>query len=143
MSAAVRGMRPEDAAVAAALEATVPDSWSEESIRQTLAQGHCCVAEAEGRIAGLCLCGLVLDEASVYAVTVDASFRRQGIARAMLSWMFSHLASQGAKRVYLEVRSQNVPARALYKALGFCEAGLRRGFYRNPADDAVLMTKEL
>lgn len=143
MSVQVRPLAPEDAAAAAALEATVPDFWSEESIRETLAEGHCCVAEDGGRLVGLCLCGMVLDEASVYAVTVDEKARRQGVARAMLNWMFDHLREQGAKAVFLEVRSQNVPARALYRALGFAEAGLRRGFYRNPADDAVLMTKEL
>lgn len=143
MSVQVRPLAPEDAAAAAALEATVPDSWSEESIRQTLAEGHCCAAEDRGRLVGLCLCGLVLDEASVYAVTVDGAFRRQGVARAMLHWMFDRLRAQGAKAVFLEVRSQNAPARALYQRLGFAEVGRRRGFYRDPADDAVLMTKEL
>ena len=76
MSPLVRPMAPGDAAQAAALEARVPDSWSEESIRETLAEGHCCVAEADGRLMGLCLCGLVLDEASIYAVTVAEDMRR-------------------------------------------------------------------
>ena len=143
MSPLVRPMAPGDAAQAAALEARVPDSWSEESIRETLAEGHCCVAEADGRLRGLCLCGLALDEASIYAVTVAEDMRRRGVARAMLQWMLAHLADQGAKTVFLEVRAQNEPARALYRALGFTQVGLRRGFYRDPADDAVLMKKEL
>ena len=143
MSARVRLMVPGDAAQAAALEAAVPDAWSEGSICETLADGCCCVAEEEGRLVGLCLCGLVLDEASVYAVTVDERFRRRGMARAMLQWLFAHLAKQGAKTVFLEVRARNTPARELYQALGFAQVGLRRSFYRDPTDDAVLMKKEL
>ena len=101
------------------------------------------VAEAEGKVAGLAVFQLVCGEASLYAVSTAPAFRRQGVARALLSWAFAALCLQGAQDVFLEVRAQNSAAQALYRSLGFVQTGLRRNFYATPADDAVLMQKTL
>lgn len=76
-------------------------------------------------------------------VSTAPAFRRQGVARALLSWAFAALCLQGAQDVFLEVRAQNSAAQALYRSLGFVQTGLRRNFYATPADDAVLMQKTL
>jgi ribosomal-protein-alanine N-acetyltransferase len=141
----LRPLRTEDAAAAAALEQLVPDSWSEAAIADTLAAEHtyCFGAWQGAHLVGLCLCSAVLDEASLYAVTVAPAARRQGVATALLAHLFACLEADGIHALFLEVRSQNAPARTLYRTLGFDEIGLRRGFYSAPADDAVLMQKAL
>ena len=62
---------------------------------------------------------------------------------ALLDAAFRDLREEGAACIFLEVRTQNAPARALYTSLGFTQTGVRKGFYKNPADDAVLMKKPL
>ena len=128
-----RFMRETDVPACAAIEACADDGWSEAALREELAQENArlFVAEAEGK------------EASLYAVSTAPAFRRQGVARALLSWAFAALCLQGAQDVFLEVRAQNSAAQALYRSLGFVQTGLRRNFYATPADDAVLMQKTL
>ncbi len=141
-----RPMRPEDLAPCAAIEAGVPDGWSERAISCELSQeiSRLFVAQTEeGAIAALAIFQLVCGEASLCAVSTAPSMRRQGAAEQLLSAAFSALFAQGAQTVFLEVRSHNTAARALYRKLGFEEIGLRRNFYQNPADDAILMSKPL
>ena len=76
-------------------------------------------------------------------VTGQAGAIRHGVARALLDAAFRDLREEGAACIFLEVRTQNAPARALYTSLGFTQTGVRKGFYKNPADDAVLMKKPL
>ena len=118
-----RFMRETDVPACAAIEACADDGWSEAALREELAQENArlFVAEAEGKVAGLAVFQLVCGEASLYAVSTAPAFRRQGVARALLSWAFA----------------------ALYRSLGFVQTGLRRNFYATPADDAVLMQKTL
>ena len=92
-------------------------------------------------IAALAVFQLVGEEANLYTISTAPALRRQGAARALLQYAFAQLAVQGAQIVFLEVRAQNAAARALYTALGFEEAGIRRGFYTKPNDDAVLMRR--
>lgn len=140
-----RFMRETDVPACAAIEACADDGWSEAALREELAQENArlFVAEAEGKVAGLAVFQLVCGEASLYAVSTAPAFRRQGVARALLSWAFAALCLQGAQDVFLEVRAQNSAAQALYRSLGFVQTGLRRNFYATPADDAVLMQKTL
>lgn len=140
-----RFMREEDVPACAAIEAKVDDGWTEAALRTELAQesARLFVAEVGGEIAALAAFQLVCGEASLYAVSTAPAFRRQGVARALLSWAFAALCLQDAQTVFLEVRAQNKAARALYRSLGFEETGLRKSFYAKAADDAVLMRKEL
>ena len=126
-----RFMRETDVPACAAIEACADDGWSEAALRGELAQENArlFVAEAEGKVAGLAVFQLVCGEASLYAVSTAPAFRRQGVARALLSWAFAALCLQAAQ--------------ALYRSLGFVQTGLRRNFYATPADDAVLMQKTL
>ena len=142
----VRPMQSEDLEAAAAIEATALDAWSLDSMRVELSNhmhGHgvpqLFVAELEGRIAGLAVFHLVLDEISLYTITVDPALRGQGIGRALLEGGLQDLQRMGGRFCYLEVRSQNAPARALYEHMGFETVGKRKNFYQNPPDDAVLM----
>jgi ribosomal-protein-alanine N-acetyltransferase len=70
-------------------------------------------------------------------IAVDPSRRREGIARGMLDQMFER---GGPEQQYtLEVRTSNSPAITLYEGYGFQPAGMRRGYYRDTGEDAVIM----
>ena len=65
--------------------------------------------------------------------------RRGGIGRALVQKVISALTERGARQIYLEVRESNAGARAMYGALGFQEVGRRRGYYRRPIEDAIVL----
>lgn len=73
------------------------------------------------------------------SVAVKEDSRRMGVGRALCKKVLEWCRDRGVGMVELEVRSRNKSARALYAALGFVEEGLRKGYYREPTDDAVLM----
>lgn len=100
------------------------------------------VAEADGVPVGYIGAYTVLGETDILTVAVDPAARRQGIGRRLLESLFDALSGQSSA-IYLEVRESNAPARALYASLGFFEVGRRRGYYKRPAEDAILYKKEL
>ena len=88
-------------------------------------------------------CGwLVVDELHVTAVVVAPTWRRRGLGRRALEALLEMGRQQGAERATLEVAAGNSAARALYAALGFREAGIRRYYYRN-GDDGLIEWKDL
>jgi ribosomal-protein-alanine N-acetyltransferase len=72
------------------------------------------------------------DEIEILNIAVAPAFRRRGIAKALLDGL-------PKAEVFLEVRESNAAARGLYQAVGFREVGLRRGYYQNPSEGAVVM----
>lgn len=137
----IRAMEPGDLPRCAAIEATAPDPWTEPQLAEELASdfGRLFVACRDGQIAGLAVFQLAAGEASLNALTVDPAARRQGAGRALLTGALAALRAEGAQSCFLEVRAGNAAARALYESVGFAAAGVRRGFYRNPAEDGVVM----
>ncbi len=97
------------------------------------------VWEDGGRILGSVWMQTVLDEGYIGNVAVRQSARRQGIASQLLR----SLERPGLRFLTLEVRAGNTAAIALYHRQGYEEVGLRRNYYRDPQEDAVLMTKWL
>jgi ribosomal-protein-alanine N-acetyltransferase len=69
-------------------------------------------------------------------------YRRQGIASLILGRVFAEGRRAGAGRATLEVRRSNEIARRLYERFGFTVAGVRRGYYRNPEEDALVLWRE-
>ena len=85
----------------------------------------------------------VLDEATVNGVIVLPEWRQQGLAGHLLAFVLEQLAARDVVHVFLEVRALNVAARALYASAGFEELVVRKAYYHNPVDDAVIMQKRL
>ena len=115
--------------------------WSERSFRMSLDNPitHAIVAVREGRVAGYALYSLLFEDGELYNIAVDPAFRGQGIGGELLSAAVDDCRRRGAEVLRLEVRKGNLPARSLYEKFGFLEEGIRKNYYQNPTEDAILM----
>lgn len=95
------------------------------------------------KTAGFLILSTVLDEAEIIEVAVAENLRRSGIASELMSELFEWCKKNGIARILLEVRESNFPARSYYKKFGFAEDGRRRNYYRDPVEDAVLMSETI
>ncbi|HIY00734.1 MAG TPA: ribosomal protein S18-alanine N-acetyltransferase [Candidatus Blautia faecipullorum] len=100
------------------------------------------VVEEKDRILGYCSMMTVLDEGDILNVAVRRDRQKEGIGCFMVDSMLRMAAMQGIRTVHLEVRESNMTARRLYRRLGFQEDGVRKNYYTDPAEAAVLMTKK-
>jgi len=91
------------------------------------------------------LARVVADEVEILALATDPDHCGQGHGRACLDAALAQAAARGARHAFLEVAADNAAALALYRAAGFVQAGLRRGYYARPgaAADALVMTRAL
>ena len=97
------------------------------------------VPPREKELAGFIVSRLIAGELHVNNVAVRAEFRRQGIAAQLLGAVLGWARGRGAGMALLEVREGNQAAQALYSRCGFRLVGRRRNYYRQPAEDALLM----
>ena len=93
-------------------------------------------------IRAYCVYRLVVDEMHILNVVVAPGWRRRGIGRWLLRFGMGRAARAGARRALLEVREGNAEARALYTDMGFVRLGIRRGYYSEPLEDAVVLALE-
>lgn len=100
-----------------------------------------CIAEVDGEVSGYIFFSIVIDEVELLTIAVDERFRRQGIARLLLNSLIDASKKSGVKSVFLEVRPSNIPAQSLYKSFGFENFGLRKGYYKDNNEDAIMMKK--
>ncbi|HEY9138311.1 MAG TPA: ribosomal protein S18-alanine N-acetyltransferase [Terriglobus sp.] len=82
-------------------------------------------------------------EAELESIAVAPEWQRQGVGRALLETAVGWADSVGAADLRLEVRTGNNSARNLYERTGFDVEGIRRGYYANPVEDAVCMSRKL
>ena len=99
------------------------------------------VVEEKGEILGYCGLLMVLDEGDVTNVAVKRDRQREGIGNFLMESMLRLAYEQGIRTVHLEVRAGNSVAVRLYERLGFVKDGIRKGYYTDPVEDAVLMTR--
>lgn len=99
--------------------------------------------QATSAVWGFCSAQLAADEATLNAITVAPACRGRGYGLRLLAALETRLCAQGAAALYLEVRSRNAPALALYQKAGYTVTGRRPRFYRAPPDDALTMQKRL
>ena len=149
MSAAALALRPACAAdlpaLAAIEAASFSGPWTEAMIAEELAraQAWLWVAEVEGEAVGYACAWKIVDTCHLLRVATLPGRRRRGLGRALVEGLCAQARAAGLREIELEVASQNAPAIALYQGLGFVEVGRRRGYYRDPVDDALLMSRPL
>lgn len=142
----IRSMLPADVPQIAALERLCfSDPWSEGSVAGELENelSLWLVAEEDGTVRGYIGSQSVPPDCDILNLAVAPDARRQGLGQQLLQALLDALHRRGSERVFLEVRPTNVPARALYAALGFEEIGRRKEYYVNPVEDALILRKEL
>ena len=135
---------PKDGAEIAALEAAVfPDPWQERDIIDLITtEGAMCFTAVDGdRVVAYFLGRLIPPEGELYRIAVIPEKRQRGVGYRLLDYAYKTSKGRGLESLFLEVRSQNVPAIKLYEAYGFERIGLRRRYYKNPDDDAIIMLK--
>ena len=132
------------AQVAALEKLCFSDPWSEASITSELENplSLWLIAEENGAVCGYVGSQTVLDETDMMNIAVHPDCRRKGIAAALITELVSRLKARGSRVLRLEVRESNFSAIALYEALGFTQLGLRKNYYRNPKENALILGKE-
>jgi ribosomal-protein-alanine N-acetyltransferase len=98
--------------------------------------------DALGQAIGFCSCWRVLDEVHINNLAVLPEHRRSGVASALLERVLQDGVARGAPRATLEVRRSNVAALKLYQKFGFSVSGVRRGYYSNPEEDALVLWRD-
>ena len=132
------------AQVAALEKQCFSDPWSENSVASELENplSLWLIAEEDGAVCGYVGSQTVLDETDMMNIAVRPDCRRKGIAAALIAELVSRLKARGSRVLRLEVRESNFSAIALYEALGFTQLGLRKNYYRNPKENALILGKE-
>jgi ribosomal-protein-alanine N-acetyltransferase len=95
--------------------------------------------DPEPPIVGYLCLWLIADEVHVTNFAVDPTHRQRGFGRHLLGTLLELYRRNGARRAALEVRPSNHSARRLYEAFGFRQVGLRKGYYFDTGEDALLM----
>lgn len=134
---------PADLAALHALCFTRPRPWSADEFAALLAGPGAFLA---GDATAFALGRAVAGEAELLTLAVHPDARRRGRGRACLAAFEAAARARGATRAFLEVAADNAPARALYAAAGYAEAGRRRGYYAGPggaAVDALILARTL
>lgn len=127
-------------------EASFTNPWTREMYLAELENrgvSFCLLAmDASGFSVGFCSFWRVLDELHINNLAVRPEVRRLGVATALLERVLGEGVRLGASRVTLEVRRSNDAARLLYERFGFSIAGVRRGYYTKPIEDALVLWRE-
>lgn len=139
----IRRMTLEDVPAVAAVEAaTFPTPWSEDAFRKELtsnAVARYLVAEKDGRVIGFAGAWVILDESHITNIAILEDYRGQGYGRALTTALMQYLSNLGAAYATLEVRKSNTTAQNLYVSLGFIKLGVRKRYYEDNNEDALLM----
>jgi [ribosomal protein S18]-alanine N-acetyltransferase len=86
---------------------------------------------------------IIFDEAELLTICVKSEYSREGIGSFIIKTIFEKCKSANVKKIFLEVRSENLTAINLYKKNGFKEIGIRKNYYSRPIDDALIMERNL
>ena len=117
--------------------------WPERSFRFELTENsasRCWVADMDGKIVGMIVAWLLVDEAHVATIATHPDFRRQGIARNLLKYALRYMSKEDAVTSFLEVRENNTAAQDMYREFGYEAVGRRKRYYKDTNEDAILMT---
>ena len=117
--------------------------WSEAMLAEALYNDAACfiVAQGEdGSVLGYAGLHVILDEGYIDNVAVDPAYRRQGVADALIG-AFTRFGEAKLAFLTLEVRASNDKAISLYTKNGFVQEGRRKDYYKDPKEDAILMTR--
>ncbi len=117
--------------------------WPARSFRFELTDNpasRCWVVELDGRVVAMLVGWFIVDELHIATIATHPEFRGQGIGRDLLSHALRSAREEGAVKSFLEVRESNEVAQKMYRSFGFVEDGRRSEYYKDNAEDAILMS---
>lgn len=124
-----------------------PNPWTRTMFQRELDLGSVSRAyvarNGEGELVAFCTCWLIVDELHINTIAVHPAHRGRGYARRLLEHIFAEVIPQGVSRATLEVRRSNTVAIGLYESMGFSTESVRREYYRDPVDDALILWTKL
>lgn len=143
----IRPPRPADLPEVVAMESRCfSDPWSAQALEQELTPDRLrlpLVAEVSGRLAGYLMAWKVVDQVHILNIATDPEFRRRGVGTALLLAAVAKAVKWKMVEITLEVRESNREARAFYTGHGFTARGLRKGYYADNGEDAIVMTRRV
>ncbi|EGW37386.1 ribosomal protein S18-alanine N-acetyltransferase [Desulfosporosinus sp. OT] len=120
--------------------------WSPEAFKAELKENeyarYLCL-ELNGQVIGYMGLWFILDEGHITNIAITPNYRGQRWGEFLMKSVMEKMAEQGMERMTLEVRVSNSAAQSLYTRLGFVTAGLRKGYYADTGEDAMIMWVEL
>ena len=140
----IRRAHPDDATAIAEMEVNIfGDPWGKKDIFSYICSdtGMCFSALDGGEVIGYIIGRKIPPEGEIYRIAVRPDRRQRGVGYRLLSYALKTERGSGVETVFLEVRESNIPARALYRAYGFNEISIRKNYYQNPTENAVIMIK--
>src|SRR5215470_8354502 len=142
----VREFRSADATALTAIIEESPEAaaWAPDALaKHAKTSATIFVGEFASRVTGFVIGRQISDEGEILNLAIRHAHRREGQASALLRAILDFFRRGGVTRVFLEVRESNLPAITFYQKHGFRETGRRRGYYRNPDEDALLFERKL
>ena len=120
------------------------DPWSENSIASELNNklSHWLVALDGEKVIAYVGSQTVLGETDMMNIAVHPDYRKRGIATELIQELINALNERNSHSLMLEVRESNDPAKELYLKMGFEMVGIRKNYYRNPKENALILRKE-
>lgn len=120
-----------------------PVSWSIESFEKELTNplAKYMVAILDNKVIGFAGLWTILDEGHITNIAIDSSYRGKGYSKILLSSLLENTLPLCSEGVTLEVRKSNIVAQNLYTSLGFISEGVRKGYYEDNKEDAIIMWK--
>ncbi len=141
----IRRMTMDDVDGVYAVEtACFEDAWSRDAFVSDMNNrvARYLVAEANGKVIGYAGAWVILDESHITNIALFAEYRGQGIGKRLTTALLQYVSNLGAAYATLEVRRSNLIAQGLYRSLGFVQLGVRKRYYTNNGEDALLMVCE-
>ena len=147
MNLDLRPLEPRDLTAIEEIErSSYPTPWSRSMFASELAKpSSLCLGAFEAgteKLIGYLIISRYVDAWHVMNVAVAPDERRRGIASALLNRLFEQTDGEGRRGYTLEVRVSNVGAISLYERLGFRSTGIRRGYYTDNREDALILWKD-
>lgn len=127
------------------LASSFSNPWSLDTVRDLLSckYASCFGALSEDKLVGYACLEWVLDEGSLTDIAVKPEYRGRGFAKALMNELVNDAVKRDMQFVTLEVRESNISALSLYRSFGFEDVGKRPRYYKDPVEDALLLTKYL
>jgi len=147
MSITIRDMKESDLdRIMEIEEKSFNPPWSREAFLLELTKNLLAkyiVAEVDGVVVGYGGIWFIIDEGHVTNIAVDENYRGMGIGSKILEGLIQLCIDRNITAMTLEVRKSNIVAQSLYKKYGFKECGIRKGYYHDNNEDAIIMWKDI